>query len=59
VGNDTQHHDAGTKRYRRSPAAVDQAMPAFHHLRQSTAQQILDFHRMPSLACPAALRHFA
>jgi hypothetical protein len=36
------------KRYRRSPAAVDQAMPAFHRLRQSTAQQILDFHRIPS-----------
>src|SRR6185312_2312581 len=34
------------KRYRRSTASVDQAMPAFHRLRQSTAQQILDFHRM-------------
>jgi len=40
------------KRYRRSPAAVDQAMPAFHRLRQSTAQQILDFHRMPSRPAP-------
>jgi hypothetical protein len=36
------------KRYRQSLSAVDQAMPAFHRLRQSTAQQILDFHRMPS-----------
>jgi hypothetical protein len=35
------------KRYRQSVAGVDQAMPAFHRLRQSTAQQILDFHRMP------------
>ena len=34
------------RRYRRSTAGVDQAMPAFHRLRQSTAQQILDFHRM-------------
>lgn len=34
------------KRYRRSTAGVDQAMPAFHRLRQSTAQQILDFHRV-------------
>jgi len=34
------------RRYRRSTASVDQAMPAFHRLRQSTAQQILDFHRM-------------
>jgi hypothetical protein len=40
------------KRYRRSPAAVDQAIPAFHRLRQSTAQQILDFHRMPSRPAP-------
>jgi hypothetical protein len=40
------------KRHRRSPAAVDQAMPAFHRLRQSTAQQILDFHRMPSRPAP-------
>jgi uncharacterized protein (DUF2336 family) len=36
------------KRYRRSAAGVDQAMAAFHRLRQATAQQILDFHRMPS-----------
>ena len=34
------------RRYRRSTASVDQAMPAFHRLRQSIAQQILDFHRM-------------
>jgi hypothetical protein len=40
------------KRHRRSPVAVDQAMPAFHRLRQSTAQQILDFHRMPSRPAP-------
>jgi len=38
------------KRHRRSTATVDQAMPAFHRLRQSTAQQILDFHRMSSRA---------
>jgi uncharacterized protein (DUF2336 family) len=36
------------KRYRRSATGVDQAMSAFHRLRQSTAQQILDFHRSPS-----------
>jgi uncharacterized protein (DUF2336 family) len=36
------------KQYRRSATIVDQAMPAFYRLRQSTAQQILDFHRMPS-----------
>ena len=36
------------KRYRRSTTAVDQAMPAFHRLRQSTAQQIIDFHRVAS-----------
>jgi len=35
------------KRYRRSANGVDQAMSSFHRLRQSTAQQILDFHRMP------------
>jgi hypothetical protein len=34
------------RRYRRSTTSVDQAMPAFHRLRKSTAQQILDFHRM-------------
>jgi uncharacterized protein (DUF2336 family) len=33
------------RRYRRSTSGVDQSMPAFHRLRQSTAQQILDFHR--------------
>jgi uncharacterized protein (DUF2336 family) len=36
------------KRYRRSLAGIDQAMTAFNRLRQSTAQQILDFHRMPT-----------
>ena len=34
------------KRHRRSTASVDQAMPAFHRVRQSAAEQILDFHRM-------------
>jgi hypothetical protein len=38
------------KRHRRSTASVDQAMPAFHRLRQSAAQQILDFHGMSSRA---------
>ena len=38
------------KRYRHSLSSVDQAFPAFHRLRQSTAQQILDFHRTPSRA---------
>lgn len=32
------------KRYRRSLAGIDQAMSSFYRLRQSTAQQILDFH---------------
>jgi uncharacterized protein (DUF2336 family) len=36
------------KRYRRSTAGIDQAMPSFNRLRQSTAQQILDFHRLPT-----------
>jgi uncharacterized protein (DUF2336 family) len=36
------------KRYRRSTATIDQVMPSFNRLRQSTAQQILDFHRMPA-----------
>jgi uncharacterized protein (DUF2336 family) len=36
------------KRHRRSMAGIDQTMPSFFRLRQSTAQQILDFHRMPS-----------
>jgi hypothetical protein len=35
------------KRHRRSTTGIDQTMPAFFRLRQSTAQQILDFHRMP------------
>jgi uncharacterized protein (DUF2336 family) len=43
------------KRYRRSANGVDQAMAAFHRLRQTTAQQILDFHRMPPAR--AARRH--
>ncbi|HET9688538.1 MAG TPA: hypothetical protein VFP79_15330, partial [Pseudolabrys sp.] len=38
------------RRYRHSLNSVDEAMPAFHRLRQSTAQQILDFHRTPSRA---------
>jgi len=38
------------KRYRRSTASIDQAMPSFNRLRQSTAQQILDFHRTPTRA---------
>ena len=38
------------KRHRHSTASVHQAMPAFHRLRQSTGQQILDFHRMSSRA---------
>lgn len=36
------------KRYRRSTTGIDQAMPSFNRLRQSTAQQILDFHRLPT-----------
>ncbi len=36
------------KRYRRSMAGIDQSMSAFNRLRQSTARQILDFHRMPA-----------
>jgi len=36
------------RRYRRSATSIDQAMPSFNRLRQSTAQQILDFHRMPT-----------
>jgi len=36
------------KRFRRSATGVDQAMSSFHRLRQSTAQQILDFHRLPA-----------
>jgi hypothetical protein len=38
------------KQYSHSLNSVDRAMPAFHRLRQSTAQQILDFHRTPSRA---------
>lgn len=36
------------KRYRRSASGIDQVMPSFNRLRRSTAQQILDFHRLPS-----------
>ena len=36
------------KRHRRSANGIDQAMPSFHRLRQTTAQQILDFHRLPT-----------
>ncbi|HET9716420.1 MAG TPA: DUF2336 domain-containing protein [Pseudolabrys sp.] len=35
------------KRFRRSIAGIDHAMPSFQRLRQATARQILDFHRMP------------
>jgi uncharacterized protein (DUF2336 family) len=35
------------KRYRRSVAEIDEARAAFQRLRQSTAQQILEFHRLP------------
>jgi uncharacterized protein (DUF2336 family) len=38
------------KRYRRSTIWIDQSMPSFNRLRQSTAQQILDFHRLPERA---------
>jgi uncharacterized protein (DUF2336 family) len=33
------------RHYRRSPGDIDKAMGAFHRLRRSTAQQIVDFHR--------------
>ena len=36
------------KRYRHSMAWIDQSMSSFNRLRQSTAQQILDFHRVPT-----------
>jgi uncharacterized protein (DUF2336 family) len=36
------------KRYRRGASGIDQSMPAFQRLKQSTAQQILEFHRMPA-----------
>jgi uncharacterized protein (DUF2336 family) len=38
------------KRYRRSTSGIDQVMPAFNRLKQATAQQILDFHRLPNRA---------
>jgi hypothetical protein len=36
------------KRYRRSTSGIDQVMPAFNRLKRATAQQILDFHRLPN-----------
>jgi len=36
------------QRYRRSASDIDQAMSSFNRLKQSTAQQILDFHRAPT-----------
>ncbi|HKS84609.1 MAG TPA: DUF2336 domain-containing protein [Pseudolabrys sp.] len=36
------------KRHRRSASDIDQAMSSFNRLKQSTAQQILNFHRMPT-----------
>ena len=41
------------KRYRRSTNGIDQVMPAFNRLKRATAQQILDFHRLPSRAARA------
>jgi uncharacterized protein (DUF2336 family) len=41
------------KRYRRSTSGIDQVMPAFNRLKQATAQQILDFHRLPHRAARA------
>ena len=38
------------KRYRRSTSGIDQVMPAFNRLKRATAQQILDFHRLPNRA---------
>lgn len=38
------------QRYRRSASDIEQAMSSFNRLKQSTAQQILDFHRAPSRA---------
>jgi hypothetical protein len=38
------------KRYRRSAGGLDQVMPAFNRLKRTTAQQILDFHRLPTRA---------
>jgi Uncharacterised protein conserved in bacteria (DUF2336) len=45
------------KRYRHSLNSVEGAMPAFHRLRQSTAQQILDFHRACHRAPRAGTSH--
>jgi uncharacterized protein (DUF2336 family) len=36
------------KRYRHAASGIEQSMPAFQRLKQSTAQQILEFHRMPA-----------
>ena len=52
VGNDTQHHDAGGKTAPSFAGGGRSGDAAFHRLRQSTAQQILDFHRMPSRPAP-------
>ena len=41
------------KRYRRSTNGIDQVMPAFNRLKRATAQQILDFHRLPGRAARA------
>jgi hypothetical protein len=41
------------KRYRRSTSGIDQVMPSFNRLKQVTAQQILDFHRLPDRAARA------
>jgi hypothetical protein len=41
------------KRYRRSTSGIDQVMPSFNRLKQATAQQILDFHRLPTRAAHA------
>jgi uncharacterized protein DUF2336 len=41
------------KRYRRSANGIDQVMPSFNRLKQATAQQILDFHRLPNRSARA------
>jgi hypothetical protein len=45
------------KRHRRSPAAVDQAMPSSSATVNRATNPRLSSHAEP--ACPAALRHFA
>jgi integrase len=49
--------DLHANRYRHSLNSVEGAMPAFHRLRQSTAQQILDFHRACHRAPRAGTSH--